>query len=331
MIEFSKATKTKAKLRMAIIGPSGSGKTYTALTLACALGGKVALMDTEHGSASKYADLFDFDTFEPDSFHPNTYIDAVAAASNAGYEVLIIDSLSHAWTGKDGALELVDREAAKSKSGNSFAAWRNITPLHNQLIDAMIGANLHIIATMRSKVEYIQTQDDRGRTVIKKVGMQPVQRDGMEYEFDIVADMDMDNNLIVGKSRCPILAGVMIAKPNEELAHTLSAWLSDGGEPIKQPDPPKRQPQTPRQPAPPKKGNGNGWNPIQILIDCGACPDGFSAQALVNNYVPKEVLTGHDTEALKTWGLTYRAWKDSNPKMDTTEAANHATAGIAPE
>lgn len=225
---FRRASKVQLKLRMALIGPAGSGKTYSALNIGQHLGEKIAVVDTEHGSASKYAGLFAFDVLELGSFHPQMYIDAISAAEQAGYGVLIIDSLSHAWMGKDGALELVDKAAKRSPSGNSFAAWRDVTPLHNKLIEAMLAAKLHLIVTMRSKMEYVQDKDDKGRTVIRKVGLQPVQRDGLEYEFDVVADLDTDNTLIVGKTRCPQLTGVVLPKPGKDIADTLKAWLADG-------------------------------------------------------------------------------------------------------
>jgi len=229
MATFRKATKQQAKLRMALIGPSGSGKTYTALKIATQLGDRVAVIDTERGSASKYADKFEFDVLELDSFHPQQYIDGIKAAEAEGYDVLIIDSLSHAWMGKDGALELVDRAARRMQSQNTFAAWRDVTPLHNALVDAMLQSRLHLIATMRAKTEYIVEKDERtGKSVPRKVGLAPVQRDGLEYEFDVVADMDLDNNLIVSKSRCEALSGAVIPKPGEEVADILKAWLTDG-------------------------------------------------------------------------------------------------------
>lgn len=229
-MQFKKATKAQAKLRLGLVGPSGSGKTYTALQLATHLvpGGRVAVIDTERGSASKYADLFEFDVIEPDTFSPKVYVEAIQAAERAGYDVLVIDSLSHAWMGKDGALELVDAAAKRSRSANSFAAWRDVTPLHNEMIDAILGARLHVIATLRAKTEYVIEEDARGKKVPRKVGMQPVQRDGLEYEFDVVGDMDHDNNFIVGKTRCTALAGAAIHKPGADLAATLRAWLTDG-------------------------------------------------------------------------------------------------------
>lgn len=225
-LAFRKAVKTDAKLRMAILGPSGAGKTWTALAVAAGLDkGKVALIDTERGSASKYADEFDFDVLELDSYHPDNYIAAIKAAEEAGYGVCIIDSLSHAWAGKDGALEIVDQETARSKSNNKFVAWGKVTPLQNKLMDTVLGSSCHIIATMRSKMKHVQEQDDKGKTVIRKVGMQPVQRDDVEYEFDVVGDMDQENTMHVTKSRCSLIQGVSIDKPNQDLAKTLAGWL----------------------------------------------------------------------------------------------------------
>src|SRR5579884_38611 len=225
---FKKAVKHEAKARVAIAGPAGSGKTWTALTWAHALanGGTVALIDTERGSASKYADIFpEFDVLELDSFHPNNFIQGIKDAEQGGYSVLVIDSLSHAWNGTGGLLDLVDSIAKRKYQGNSFAAWKDATPLQNALIDALTGSPLHIIVTMRSKQEYIM-EEKNGKSAPKKVGMAPIQRDGMEYEFDVVVDMDLDNTAIVQKSRCPALSGVIIAKPDGKVMDTLKSWLS---------------------------------------------------------------------------------------------------------
>lgn len=250
MTTFKKAVKYESKLRLALIGPSGSGKTMTGLILASRLaehyGGRVAVIDTERGSASKYADAYDFDVLELANYHPQQYIDAILAAEQAGYNVALIDSLSHAWIGKGGALEMVDTAAKKSSSGNSFAAWRDVTPLHNRMVDTMTSCGLHLIVTMRSKMDYVQTQDERGRTVIRKVGMQPVQRDGLEYEFDVVADMDLENNLIVSKTRCAALAGLVINQPDGSLSDQLHAWLA-GETPPPMPEPRQETAQPPAQ------------------------------------------------------------------------------------
>lgn len=228
MLSFSKATKKQAKARIALIGPSGSGKTYTALRIATALAPNVALIDTERGSASKYADQFAFDALNLDSFAPATYVEAIQAAEQAGYGVLVIDSLSHAWSGVGGALEMVDRISKRSQSNNNFAAWRDVTPEHNRLVDTILRSNLHIIATMRAKTEYVLEANERGKMTPKKVGLAPVQRDGIEYEFDIAGDLDLDHNLIISKTRCAALDGQVIAKPGQAFAETVKAWLTDG-------------------------------------------------------------------------------------------------------
>lgn len=233
---FQKAVKEQSKGRMGIIGPSGCGKTYTMLQVLTSMaelagGGRIAVIDSEHGSASKYADLFDFDTLILDSFHPQNYIDAIKAAGDAGYFALGIDSLSHAWAGTDGALELVDKAAARSRSGNTYTAWREVTPLHNKLIEAILSSPCHLVATMRAKTEYVQEKDGNGKTVIRKVGLAPVQRDGMEYEFDVTADMDWEHNFIVSKTRCSALDGAVIRKPGRELAEAFYRWLTSGAAP----------------------------------------------------------------------------------------------------
>jgi DNA polymerase III delta prime subunit len=224
---FQKATKKKAKARVAFIGPSGSGKTYTALTVARALGKRIAVIDTERGSASKYSgDVADFDVCELETFAPKKYIDALHFAAAQGYDVVVIDSLTHAWTGEGGLLDQKDKHSGK----NSFDAWRTLTPQHNALVEAILGYPGHVIATMRVKTEYVIEEDARGKKVPRKVGLAPVQRDGLEYEFDVVADMDPDNCMHVSKSRCPALAGASIRKPGADVAKTLAAWLDDGVE-----------------------------------------------------------------------------------------------------
>jgi len=232
---FQKATRAKSKLRLALDGPSGSGKTMTALILANHLGEKIAVIDTEHGSASKYADetapdgtVLSFDVVELSSFSPDSYIKCIEAAKD--YDVLIIDSLSHAWFGKDGVLEIVDQEAAKSRSGNTFVAWRKGSPAHHKLVEAILQAPTHVIVTMRTKTEYAM-ENVNGKMTPKKIGLAPVQRDGVEYEFDIVGDMDLENKMIVSKSRYSALSGQVIDKPTGKLAQEILSWLNKGDDP----------------------------------------------------------------------------------------------------
>lgn len=225
---FKKATKFASYLRMAIAGSAGAGKTWTALTLATALaqGQGIAVLDTEHRSASKYADFFEFDTQELDNFHPQKYIDAIREAEEGDYAVLVIDSLSHAWSGTGGLLEEKEKIARQKYNGNSFSAWNDATQLQNKLVNTILGSKLHVICTVRSKMEYIQEKDDQTkRTTVRKVGLAPVQRDDLPYEFDVFGTMEIDNTLIIDKSRCPQLSGAVIQKPDGHVADLLLEWL----------------------------------------------------------------------------------------------------------
>ncbi len=234
--EIRKATKAQSKARVALMGPPGSGKTYSALNIAQHIGARVIVIDTERGSASKYADEFDFEVIELESFNPKTYIAAIQTAEEAGADVIIIDSLSHAWMGKDGALEMVDRAASRGGSqtgtggrGNSFTAWKEVTPLHNELVDTILRSRAHVFVTLRTKTEYVLETNERGKQVPRKVGLGALQREGLEYEMDVVAVFDMDNAMTISKTRCRSLPiGETTRKPGRETAEKLTAWLSDG-------------------------------------------------------------------------------------------------------
>lgn len=164
-MNFHKAERKKSKIRLALCGPSGSGKTYSALLIAQGLapGGKVALLDTERGSGELYSGLarYDVATLTP-PFTPQRYVTLIREAEQASYDVLIIDSLSHAWTGEGGVLDMHDKATLASRTQNSFTSWREVTPQHNALVDAIIGANLHVLATMRTKTAYDLVDDGKG-------------------------------------------------------------------------------------------------------------------------------------------------------------------------
>ncbi len=251
---FQKATKEKAKLRMALTGPSGSGKTYTALTLAQYLGKKVCVVDTEGNSASKYANLFDFCTLSLTDCHPNNFIKAIDAAVAEGFDVIILDSLSHAWSGKNGLLELADRE--KMKLTNQFQAWAKVAPIQNALTNKLLTAPIHILTTLRVKTAY-DMQEENGRKRPVKIGLAPVQKEGIEYEFDVLAEMTPENTMIISKTRCPELNGQIFNKPGKEVADILNGWLNDGADPVKTAAEQKTetapaQTETPAQPSPKK-------------------------------------------------------------------------------
>ncbi|MGI9448597.1 MAG: AAA family ATPase, partial [Pirellulales bacterium] len=152
-------------------------------------------------------------------------VEAIELAIREGYDVLIIDSLSHAWAGKGGILEFVDKAA--KRTGNNFAGWRDATPKHNLLVESILAAPIHVICTLRSKVEHI-VETVKGRSQVRKVGMQPVQRDGLEYEFTIVGDLTQEHDLIVTKTRAAFLADAVINKPGRKLGEQLHEWLDAG-------------------------------------------------------------------------------------------------------
>lgn len=226
MSMFAKATKKKQKARVALIGAAGSGKTYTALTLAKYLGQRIAVIDTERGSASKYSgDVVDFDVCEPEAFSPRAYVQALRGAADEGYDVVVIDSLSHAWEGDGGILDQVD------KRGGKFDAWRDMAPQTRELIDAILQYPGHVIATMRTKTEYVVEKNERtGKMEPRKVGLAPKFKEGLEYEFDVVGVLDEDNVLRVTKSRAGSLNGAVIKCPGKPFADALRAWLDDGAE-----------------------------------------------------------------------------------------------------
>lgn len=188
MSQFHKAERKKGKLRLAIAGPAGAGKTYSALLIAFGIGGRVAMIDTERGSGELYdhLGLYDVCTID-DPFEPRKYVEAILVAEEQGYGTIIIDSLSHACSGQGGLLDTQGRIA--DKTGNSWSAWRQVTPKHNELVDTMLQSKRHVIATMRSKMEYTQVEEN-GEKQVKKLGMSPIQRDGMEYEFTVFMDLD---------------------------------------------------------------------------------------------------------------------------------------------
>ena len=227
---FRKAERRKAKLRLAITGPAGSGKTYGALMIAQGLGGRIAMIDTENGSGDLYADACDYDVETLTApYSIQKYLAAIHEAEAAGYDVLIIDSLSHAWSGEGGLLDMHDQLANNMKSGNSYVAWRKVTPWHNRLIETMLNSRCHIIATMRSKTDYAQLQNDRGKTEIRKVGLAPIQRDGMDYEFTIVFDLGMEHTVTVSKDRTSMFDR-QVFTITQNTGKMLREWLEKGSE-----------------------------------------------------------------------------------------------------
>jgi hypothetical protein len=228
-LQIRKAQRRKAKLRLALIGPSGSGKTMSALKLAFGIGGKVGIIDTENGSADLYASLGDYDVITLEKpYTVGKYREAITAFENGGYDTIIVDSLSHAWAGAGGLLDK-QGQIANRPGTNSYAAWREVTPDHNALVEALLSSRCHIIVTMRVKTEYVLETNDRGKQVPRKVGLAPVQRDGVEYEFTVVMDIDIDHKAAASKDRTTLFDGWRDTI-TEGTGRQLLQWLESGAD-----------------------------------------------------------------------------------------------------
>jgi hypothetical protein len=248
--KIAQAARENVKLKIGISGPSGSGKTFSALELAYGIAGsweKIGVVDTENRSALYYASKGPWRhiPFDPNehagAYHPRNYVNVIRFAEQQDISVLVIDSISHEWEGKGGCLDLVDQ------SGKGFTSWKTVTPQHNAFMDAMRLSPLHIIATMRSKQDYVVEQNDRGKSAPKKVGMKVIQREGADYDFGIVFDVDMAHMSKSSKDRTGLFM------PRGEFPMTvlegkeLLEWSNSGIErqvPVSAPKPVKAKPAT---------------------------------------------------------------------------------------
>lgn len=243
MARFKQAVRSQARLRLGIDGPSGSGKSYTALRLAFAIpDARVAVIE-----AGENASMLLYEGEAPDgvpwnflhaelkgNYAPGEYVAAIEDAAREGANVIIIDSLSHAWAGAGGALDQVGAAGFTDKDG-----WRKVTPQHNKMVDAILQSPCHVIATLRSKTEYVIENDDKGRSVPKKIGMAPIQRAGMEYEFTIYGSLDHSHTLTVTKSRCSAVQDAIVHKPGANFMGPVIDWMLKGVA-VDVPDLPKR-------------------------------------------------------------------------------------------
>lgn len=224
---FQKATKATAKLRCAVFGPSGAGKTYSCLRIASGLGGKIAVIDTERMSASKYADRFEFDTCDLIDRSIDGYCDAIIGAGKAGYGVLVIDSLSHGW---QELCASVEKLANAKYRGNTWSAWSEGTPQQRKLVDTLLDFPGHVLATMRSKTEWQTASGDNGKSRPIRVGLAPEQGKGIEYEFDLLLELNPDHNANIIKDRTGKWQDKIVEKPDESFGKALADWLADGVE-----------------------------------------------------------------------------------------------------
>lgn len=229
---FKKAQRTQAKIKLAIAGPSGSGKTFSALRLARGLvgdAGKIALIDTENGSASLYSDRFDFDVMDlAPPFEDRKFIEGINAAVEAGYDAVIIDSASHFW---EGILEYKDK--LDRRGGNSFANWNEAGQHFKGVLNAVLQSPIHVIACLRSKTEYVVEQEAGKKSAPRKIGLAPVMRDGIEYEFTTVFDVDLSHNSTTSKDRTGLFTD-QIFQITEGTGQEIAAWLGTAKSPAAQ-------------------------------------------------------------------------------------------------
>lgn len=254
MFTKSTARRERIKLMIGLAGPSGSGKTYSALQIAFGITGdwkKIAVIDTENGSALYYADHKDFGPFDhmpfphdiQDGYHPHNYCRAIEAVeADPNIEVVIIDSVSHEWEGRGGAIDIVDG------IGSGFSAWKIVTPLHNDFIDKMRNSRLHVIGCMRTKTDYVVEKNDKGKNAPRKIGLKVNQREGTDYEFGIVFDISITHFATVSKDRTSLFAGKGPFKITAAAGRQLLEWAKSGVEPAPKPaaQPPRTTPAAPK-------------------------------------------------------------------------------------
>jgi hypothetical protein len=224
-MKLEQAQRKRAKIKMGLQGPSGSGKTMSALMIAFGLCGdwsKVAVIDTENHSSELYAHLGGYNVLHLlPPFTPEKYVDAIHLCEQSGMEVIIVDSLTHEWE------NLLDYHT--NLPGNSFTAWGKVTPRHNLFIQTILQSPVHIISTIRTKQDYILT-DRNGKQVPEKVGLKCIQRDGLEYDFTLVFDIDIKHNATVSKDR----TGLFVGQPEQKITigtgEQILEWCNSGAE-----------------------------------------------------------------------------------------------------
>lgn len=227
-MQLIKAERKKAKIKLGLQGPSGSGKTYSALLLAYGLTenwSKIATIDTENHSANLYAHLGSFNVLPLESpFNPEQFIKAIRMCVTAGMEVVIIDSISHEWEGTGGILDIHSQ-----MTGNSFTAWAKLTPRHNAFIQEILQSPVHILATIRTKQDYVLV-DKNGKMVPEKVGLKGITRDGIDYEFTTVFDLDCKNNATASKDRTGLFFGQPEQKITTQTGSKIKDWCNSGAD-----------------------------------------------------------------------------------------------------
>lgn len=227
-MQLRKATRKKAKIRLGLSAVSGGGKTYSAILIAKGLCGdlnKVAVIDTENGSADLYAHLGNYNVLPLTApFTPERYIEAIRSCEKEGMEVIIVDSISHEWDGKGGCLEIVEQ------LGGKYQDWAKVTPRHQAFIDAILHSPAHIITTVRRKQDYEMTKDNNGKIKVEKSGLREITREGFEYELTINLELDTRHNATASKDRTNLFMNKPAFVPSEKTGEQITEWCEQGEE-----------------------------------------------------------------------------------------------------
>ncbi|MCZ1021360.1 AAA family ATPase [Streptomyces albulus] len=232
--QFTTAVRQQRPARILLDGPPGAGTLYTSLALATSIGDRVAVIDAQRGRSRAYADTFTFDACPPLSYcSPDTLITMLAHCADQRYDTVVVSPLSAFWIRPGGIREQVARASKRSASGK-WSAWDEVRPIETQMLEALLGYPGHVIATVRDKLEYVAGPDENGRFTRQIIGLAPIGREGMEYEWDIVATMDNSHTLVVVKAPTEDLSGHIETKPGARFASGIKSWL-DTGEPVQPP------------------------------------------------------------------------------------------------
>jgi len=230
-MELKKSLRNEAKLRLSLQGGAGSGKSMSALLLAYGMTGRwesIAVIDTERGSANLYSNLGPYYVLNlEEPFTPEKYISGIKLCEQSGIEVIIIDSISHEWSGKGGCLEIHEQVTTRMKIPNSFTAWNFVSPLHQSFIDAILQSSCHVITTIRTKTEYV-INERNGRFSPQKLGLSPVTRDGYEYEMTISLEIDDEHNATCSKDRTGLFSDKGKFRITSETGQTIANWCNTG-------------------------------------------------------------------------------------------------------
>lgn len=223
-MQLKKSQRQNQKIKMAIQGASGFGKTFSALQLAYGITNdwsKIAVIDSENGSSNLYSHLGQYKVLELENPHtPENYVQAIEICEKSEeVEVIILDSISHCWE------YLLDYHA--NLSGNSFQNWSKVTPRLKLFIDKILSSKCHVIATMRTKSEYVVNLKD-GKHVPEKLGMKQNFRDGIEFEFTVVLDLDLKNHASASKDRTQLFFGKPPFKITPDTGKLIKEWCESG-------------------------------------------------------------------------------------------------------